>query len=164
MKNIIITFLLIAVFVGAFLFFGKKENKTVVYRDNKNLKPITIVPNKMQDPQCKMYIETQKHSAQVIMQDHKTYFFDDAGCMVLWLKDLGTKMKYYPYVFSEDTDKWIDATKACYKIGIHTPMHYGFGAYEHHDKECISYDDFKLKMYRGETMANPVIRKKYLGR
>jgi len=164
LKNFIITVVILAVVAGTFLFFGKKSETTVVFTDNKSLKPMDIVPNKMLDPQCKMYIETQKHSAEVITQDHKTYFFDDVGCMVLWLKNFKSKMKYFPYVFTEDTNKWVDATKACYKIGIHTPMHYGFGAFEHHDKECISYDDFKLKMYRGETMANPIIRKKYLGK
>jgi len=164
LKNILITVLLLGTFVGAFLFFGKSGDTAVVYKENHTLKPLMIEPNKMLDPQCKMYIETQKHSAQVVMQNHKSYFFDDVGCMVLWLKELGTKMMHYEYVFSEDTSEWIEAQKACFKIGIHTPMHYGFGAYEHHDKECISYDEFKLKMYRGETMENPLIRKKYLGK
>jgi len=155
---------MITIFVGAFLFFGKKSETTVVYRNNQNLKPINIIPNKMLDPQCKMYIKHQKDSAQVIMQDHRTYFFDDIGCMVLWLKNQKTKMRYYPYVFTEDTNRWIKADNACYKIGLHTPMHYGFGAYEKKDKKCISYKEFKLKMYRGENLANPIIRKKYLGK
>ena len=162
MKNLLITLVIITLFVGAFLFFGKKSE--TVYKNNQSLKPMNIVPNKMLDPQCKMYIEDQKHSAQVILQDHRTYFFDDIGCMVLWLKDMDKKVLYFPYVFTEDTHRWIDAKQACYKIGIHTPMHYGFGAFEKKDKDCISYEEFKLKMYRGETLANPVIRKKYLGK
>ena len=164
MKNFIITVVILALFAGAFLFFGNKSKTTVVYTKNETLKPMDIVPNKMLDPQCKMYIETQKHSAQVILQDHRTYFFDDVGCMVLWLKSFDSKMRYFPYVFTEDTHRWLEADKACYKIGIHTPMHYGFGAFEKKDDKCISYEDFKLKMYRGETLANPIIRKKYLGK
>ena len=164
MKNLIITVIILALFAGAFLFFGNKSKTTVVYTKNETLKPMDIVPNKMLDPQCKMYIETQKHSAEVILDDHRTYFFDDVGCMVLWLKNKKNLQNYHSYVFTEDTHRWLEANKACYKIGIHTPMHYGFGAYEKKMQGCISYDNFKLKMYRGETMANPIIRKKYLGK
>jgi len=164
LKNLLITIMIVALFAGAFIFFGKKSETTVVYKNNKDLKPMDIIPNKMLDPQCKMYIETPKHAAEVIMQDHKTYFFDDIGCMILWLKESATKMRHYDYVYSEDTNRWIKAEDACYKIGIHTPMHYGFGAYEKKDDKCIPFEEVKLKMYRGETLANPAIRKKYLGK
>ena len=39
-----------------------------------------------------------------------------------------------------------------------------FGAFEKKDDKCIPFEEVKLKMYRGETLANPIIRKKYLGK
>lgn len=46
-------------------------------------------------------------------------------------------------------------------------MGYGFAAYkikpEEKKSEMISFDEMLLKMYRGENMTNPLIRKKLLG-
>ena len=43
-------------------------------------------------------------------------------------------------------------------------MNYGFGAYEHKQNGYIDFDTVKIKMDNQETMANPKIRKKLLGK
>jgi len=42
-------------------------------------------------------------------------------------------------------------------------MHYGFGAREKKCKECINFDEMRIRMLRGENLTNPKIRKKLLG-
>ena len=163
MKKIIYTLVIFIIFIAILVIFGNKDNKNIVGH-NTDMQPLAIKPNKLQDPQCKMTIKTQKHSAQVAFANGKTYFFDDVGCMVLWLynqpnQNIDKKL----WVFSEDTKKWIDAKKAYYKLGLHTPMHYGFGAFEKKCNNCMSFEEMKLKMLRGENLTNPKIRKKYLG-
>ncbi len=42
-------------------------------------------------------------------------------------------------------------------------MGYGFGAYENKKEDVINFEEMLLKMYRGENLTNPHIRKKLLG-
>jgi hypothetical protein len=43
-------------------------------------------------------------------------------------------------------------------------MGYGFGAYEKKQAGFIDFQTMRLKVLRGETMNNPLIRKKLLGK
>ncbi len=119
--------------------------------------------NRTNDPQCAMVIKELRNSAQVISPDGKTWFFDDVGCMVLWLKDKPFKDSAKLWVYTVDTNRWIDAKEAKYGIKDHTAMHYGFGARERETNETISFEEMQLRMYRGENLTNPKIRKKLLG-
>ena len=164
MKKVIYTIIILAIFITILILFSNKDDKNIVGY-NKNMQPIDIKIDQIQDPQCKMTIKTQNHSAQVAFSNGKTYFFDDIGCMILWLKSQPkNNLNKRLWIFSEDTHKWIDAKNACYKLGSHTPMHYGFGGYEKvKDKECIDFETTKEMMLRGENLTNPILRKKYLG-
>ena len=93
----------------------------------------------------------------------KIHYFDDVGCMVLWSKENNVELKNMK-IFSNDTKKYIDASKAFYSINERTPMNYGFGAYENkNENTIIDFNEVKLRMLRGEHMANPKIRKQILG-
>jgi len=143
MKKVIYTFLILAIFVVILVVFGDKNSKVLVGK-NSDFNYVPITPNKVQDTYCKMTIRTQKHSAQVAFANHKTYFFDDVGCMVLWLhQQPKNNIPKKLWAFSEDTNRWIDATKACYKTGVHTTMHYGYGAFEKRGNECLTFDEVK---------------------
>ncbi len=91
----------------------------------------------------------------------KTYF-DDMGCLILWTKSEGKEPKS-AMVFSKDTKQYIKVTDAFYTINERTPMGYGFTAYEKPQEGSIKFDEVRLKMLRGEHMANPKIRKQILG-
>jgi hypothetical protein len=93
--------------------------------------------------------------------DKKTYF-DDMGCLVLWTKEQGVEPKE-AMVFTKDTKEYIKATQAFYTINERTPMGYGFTAYKKAQPQSITFDEVKLRMLRGEHMANPKIRKQILG-
>lgn len=110
-------------------------------------------------PQCNMPVPTSREYTSYLDSQH---YFDDMGCLILWTKAHGhnpSKAK----VFTKDTEKYIVATAAFYTINEKTPMGYGFSAYEHHQEESILFDEMKLRMLRGEHMANPKIRKHILG-
>ena len=118
----------------------------------------------IQCPQCKMEVETLTNCAQAVMRDGKTYVFDDVGCTILWMKENGlTKKDLVLWVYSHDTKKWIDMTKAYYSLTDTTPMGYGFGAYENKKEGLIGFEEMSLKMLRGENLTNPKIRKRLLG-
>ena len=115
-------------------------------------------------PQCNMELPESNIHTSSVEGNFKTEYFDDVGCMVLWMKknhiDLNSvNLK----VYSNDTKKYIDAKKAFYRFNEKTPMMYGFSAYEEKQENIIYYEEVMMKMLRGEHMANPKIRKQILG-
>lgn len=164
MKKIILySFPLIAI-IGI-LVLVKISNQSVLDIDNNEKIALEFKPNKVQCPQCNMFLVEKEHTAQAITIDNKTHFFDDPGCMVLWIEEnyKTSEKEIVKWVYALDTKKWIDAQKAFYSINDKTPMNYGFGAYEKTIDNAIDYSEMKLKMLRGENMTNPKIRKKILG-
>ncbi|WP_200762502.1 hypothetical protein [Nitrosophilus alvini] len=156
MKRVLYFFILIA-----FLISGCE--KIGVYKEgNKEGKALDFRPGEVQCVQCTMQVGSKEHSAQAVFPNGRTYFFDDIGCMVLWLEKQKNPLDIKLWVYTDDTHRYIDARKAWYKLGDKTPMNYGFGAYEHKKEGMIDFEEMKLKMLRGENMANPKIRKKFI--
>ena len=115
-------------------------------------------------PQCNMPLPKSNIHTSAISGNFGKEYFDDIGCMVLWMKKNSIDLKSVDItVFSNDTKKYIDATKAFYKFNENTPMHYGFSAYEESQDNSINFNEVYMRMLRGEHMANPKIRKQILG-
>ncbi|WP_331774271.1 hypothetical protein [Sulfurospirillum sp. 1612] len=162
-KKTILILLPILVLAGLF-YYKTTQNMTAEDIKNTDKVPLEFQDNKIQCPVCKMYLVGKTFSAQVITKDHKTHFFDDPGCVALWLESNKIDKKDVTiWIYTIDTKRYIDATKAHYSIYDYAdPMHYGFGAYEHNKKGFIDFDEMVLRMLRGENMTNPKIRKKIL--
>ena len=160
---IITTVMIVGVLAIILVSISKKEQPVTLVKGNSAFKPLPIKLNFTNDTECKMLIKSEKNAVEVIAPDGRTWFFDDPGCMVKWLKDKDFKDKAVIWVHTIDTNRWIDAKRAWYGVKDHTAMHYGFGAREKKCKECIDFDEMKLRMLRGENLTNPRIRKKLLG-
>lgn len=154
---------IIAVIVTLFLSLGQKQNMVVVKHGNDKKLPLEIEIGKYQDSDCGMVIDGLKYSSQVISPSGNTYFFHDHGGFIHWLEDKDFKNEAVIWVMAIDTRKWIRAEEAYYSLTEHTPMGYGFGAYEHDSSALVDYETMKLRMLRGETLNNPKIRKQLLG-
>ena len=157
----LIVFPLVA-FLG--LYFGLElKNQAPTQRINENKQPLEFQDNQVQCPQCAMYLVGKQHSVQLIDESKKTYFFDDIGCAILWLKDQKKELKGMTlWVYSLDTKRYIDGLRAHYLLGEETPMHYGFGAYENQHENTLGFEEMRLKMLRGENMTDPKIRQRFL--
>ncbi|MFK5881283.1 MAG: hypothetical protein QM482_03630 [Sulfurospirillum sp.] len=162
-KKIVLIVFPVLVILGLFYYKTQSDQKAEDIK-NTEMIPLKIIPNKMQDPQCHMYLSTQDFAVEVITKDYKTHFFDDPGCSILWMKGNKIDPKNVKiWAYTMDTKKWIDAKKAFYSISdFETPMHYGFGAHEKDRKGYIGFDEMRLRMLRGENMTNPKIRRKIL--
>ena len=163
MKKIIPILLIIAIIVIVGLSMSKKDTKLATIKGNLDKKVIKIIPNKYVDTKCAMTIKNENHACEAISPDGETWFFDDIGCLVLWLQGRDFKENATIYTHVEDTNSWIDAKKAWYVRDDSTPMHYGFGAREHKKDKMIDFESMQLMMLRGENLTNPKIRKKLLG-
>mgnify|MGYP000225839045 CR=1 FL=1 len=163
-----IPFIIIAtivfIIVILFLSLASKQNMIVIKEGNIERIPLKMELNKHQDSDCGMVIEDLDYASQVVAKDGKTWFFHDHGGFVHWLADKDFQDDVVIWVMSRDSQKWIDGKKAYYSLNDITPMGYGFGAYEFHKDGLVSYDVMRLKMLRGETMNNPLIKKQLLGR
>jgi len=161
--SIMLTISLLVVIAIIAISYLKKDAPITITKGNIAQKPLPIKLNKTNDTECAMLIKTEKNSAEVALKDGRTWFFDDPGCMVKWLKNKPFKDSAKLWVHTVDTSRWIDAKKAKYSIDYHSAMHYGFGSLEKGNDKAIDFKEMTLRMYRGETLANPKFRKKILG-
>ena len=150
--------------LGGLFWYMHLKNELPTDIKNSAKVPLEFKDNTVQCPQCHMYLVGKKHTAQIITSDLKTHFFDDVGCAILWLKEQKIEPQTITmWVFSNDTNRYIDAFKAFYSISDETPMHYGFGAYEHKSDDKIGFEQMRLNMLRGETMNDPKIKQHLKG-
>ena len=156
-------FILIIIIVALFLSMSSKKQMIVIYENNHEHVPIDIKLNHFQDTQCGMTITQKEDSVQAISPDGKTWFFDDIGCFALWFKNIKFQKEAILWVFSKDTKEYINAKEAWYSFTEKTVMGYGFAAYKNKKEGMIDFDEVLLRMYRGENLTNPLIRKKLLG-
>jgi len=63
----------------------EKYTKVVSGNDAQVALPIEF--GQYQDPECNMLIERIRDSAQAVSPKGKTWFFDDVGCLALWVED-----------------------------------------------------------------------------
>jgi len=158
-KIILFLFPIIAVLVIFSLL--KSTNPTEIVNTKKV--PLKFKDNKVQCPQCNMFLVGKKYTAQAITSDNKTHFFDDVGCMILWVEEnVKNTSGLIQWVYTLDSKKWIKANEAFYTLDEQTPMKYGFGAYEKNSQKKIVFEKMRLKMLRGENLTNPKIRKQIL--
>jgi len=152
-----------AVVMLIFISLATEEGAKYVYKGNSDKKPIIIKPKEYQCSECNMYIDNMKYLAEIIREDGVTYFFDDIGCVVLWLKN-NSSSNMIVITKTMDTNIWIDPKKAWYSKIDNEPMGYGFVSYQNKKDGFISYDEMKLLMLQGKTLHDPFVRKSLLGK
>jgi len=161
---LLIILLILGITAVIFVSMAKNDQPVTIIKGNTKMEALPLKVNFTNDPYCKMLITTQRNTSQVVSPDGKTWFFDDPGCMVLWLEDKAFKESANIWIYSIDTRQWIDARKAWYGRADKTAMHYGFGAREHKSEGSIDFETMVLYVQRGEHLGNPKIRKMLLGK
>jgi len=165
MKKIVINILtfvvVIAILVILLLSFGNDKESKYVYKGNTVHKIIKIKPKEYQCSECNMNIEDLDYAVELIAVNGNTYFFDDVGCVVLWLKNHSPKINKL-MVKTLDTHHWIEIKKAWYTRIAHDPMGYGFAALEKKKEGLVPYEEMKLLMLQGKHLHDPFIKKKLL--
>jgi len=160
---IVIIVLMLAIIATIFISMAKEDQPVTIVKGNMEMKPLPIKLNHTNDTQCAMLIKTERNAAQVAIPDGQTWFFDDPGCMVLWIEEKSFRHEAKLWVHTIDTERWIDAKTAYYGVADHTAMEYGFGAREKETNTTIDFEEMRLRMLRGENLTDPKIRKKLLG-
>ncbi len=162
MKPILLILVLILVITTIFSFLGKSQQMTVVYEGNSNRDSVSMTTGKFQCGECGMLINNLNFASQVVAPDGKTWFFDDHGCMAVWLSARPFKDEAIIWVKDLPSGEWIDGKLAWYSRDDQTPMSYGFGAYRTYGEGLIGFTHMQQAMLKGETMANLSFRKQLL--
>lgn len=166
MKKFLISFLTVvlggAVVMILFVSLAQQDGPKYVYKGNTAHKPITIKPKEYTCSECNMNIEDLDYQAEIITEDGVTYFFDDIGCVVLWMQNHTLKNPTI-ITMTLDTHRWIDVKKVWYTRTAPSPMGYGMAPYEHPKEGLISYDDMALLILQGKTLHDPFVKKTLLG-
>jgi len=160
--NILTIGIVIAVIVILLLSLGSEEGGRYVYKGNTAYQVIPVKVKEYQCSECGMDVEALDYAAQLITENGDTYFFDDIGCVVLWLENHSPDI-HIILTQTLDTHQWIDATKAWYSRIAPSPMGYGFAALEKQKEGLVPYEEMKLLMLQGKNLHDPFIKKKLLG-
>jgi copper chaperone NosL len=160
---LLVTLILATVIAILVVSRAQQVRQVTVFKGNTKQEPVEIVLNHFQDTQCGMLIERLQDSAQAAAPDGKTRFFDDVGCLALWLADNSHRDEMVLWVYTRDTKEWLDGRTAWYSRTDSTTMNYGFAAYREFQKDRISFAEMCRKMLRGENLTNPYTRKELLG-
>ena len=160
---VIVTVLMVATIALLVVSRAQQVKYLTVFKGNTSSQPVEIVLDHYQDTECGMLLEHLKDSAQAVAKDGKTWFFDDVGCLALWLEDNKHRDEMVLWVYTRDTEEWIDGRQAWYSRIDNTPMNYGFAAYGNQADDRIVFDEMFRKMLRGENLTNPYIKKELLG-
>jgi copper chaperone NosL len=75
---------------------------------------------------CKMLVSDKRYAGQVVDETGEHRFFDDIGCMVLWMD--ARKAPERAWARDSVAGTWVDARTAKYMQGARTPMDFGFEA------------------------------------
>ena len=167
MKKILINVLtfgiVIAVIVILLVSFGSSDGNRYVHKGNMTYQAINIKAKEYQCSECSMDVEDLEYAAQLIAKNGNTYFYDDIGCVVLWLENHSPDT-HIILTQTLDTHLWIDATKVWYSRIAPSPMGYGFAAVENRKEGLINYEEMKLLMLQGKNLHDPFVKKKLLGK
>ncbi|MDD2652715.1 MAG: hypothetical protein PHX44_06675 [Sulfurimonas sp.] len=158
-SSLFLVLVFVLLLISVFFFLASSKKMIVVQEGNSAQLPIEMEVGRFQDSDCGMVIDELKDASQVISSSGKSWFFHDHGGMIKWLEDKEFKESAKIWVMSRDTKEWTDAREAFYSVSDDTPMGYGFGAYKKKSNGYIDFATMRLRVLRGETLRNPLIKK-----
>lgn len=159
----LVTILILAIIALLVVSRARQVKHITVHKGNTQRVPVEILIGHHQDTQCGMTLDQLEDTAQAVAPDGRTWFFDDVGCLALWLGKHKNADEMMVWVYTRDSAEWIDGRLAWYSRTAKTTMGFGFAAHREAQPGFISFDDMVNRMLRGENLTNPYIRKELLG-
>ncbi|HIP60790.1 MAG TPA: hypothetical protein EYH01_10230 [Campylobacterales bacterium] len=96
---------------------------------------------------CKMVVSDRQYAAQTTdPTTGRAYYFDDIGCVVLWLEEdkIAWAERAIIWVTDVNSGEWINAREAKWSTISITPMAFGYAAHKAGSEprsEIIDYDE-----------------------
>lgn len=165
MKSSFATVLLLGVLALLIVTMDISESRVFVRHDNVQKEPLEIVLEKYICTESRVPIVDLFNSAQAVLPNGDTYFFNDIGNVLLWLGRQKNRDVIVVWVYAQDTNRYVLAQNAWYSRVEITPMGYGFGAYEFHlyGKSDYYFNEVQRFALRGETLLHPMVNSLLMG-
>jgi len=159
MKSSFATALLLGVLALLIVTMDISESRVLVRHGNTQKEPLEIVLENYICIESRVPIVELFNSAQAILPNGDTYFFNDVGNVLLWLGRQKDPEKIVVWVYAQDTERYVLAKDAWYSRVEITPMGYGFGAYEFRLYGTSDYYFKEVQGFalRGETLLHPMV-------
>ena len=114
--------------------------------------------------QCLMGIADSLWAVQTINSHGEVLWFDDIGCLNDNMKTPNWKKfkddgKIQIWVGNTEKGGWIDAKKAFFNYGKHTPMGYGYSAVSTPADTTFTFDQVMKRIDEGITMREEFLKK-----
>lgn len=114
--------------------------------------------------QCLMGIADSLWAVQSINSLGDVLWFDDIGCLFEYMRTDNWKkfvnhQKVQIWVGNTQNGGWIDAKKAYYNFGKHTPMGYGYSAVEKPNDSTFTFSQVQKRIEQGKTMREEFLKK-----
>lgn len=155
----LVTALLIVCVVVLVLALGSRQRHVTIWPDNPTRQPVPMEPGRFQDTQCAMTIDDLTQACQAVDGRGRTWFFDDVGCLALWLDRRRDRDEIVLWVHDAESGEWIDGRAAGYLLGGETVMGYGFVPYRDAPPGAVDFEQMLDMMVRGENLTDPYVRK-----
>jgi copper chaperone NosL len=91
---------------------------------------------------CSMLLSDRRFGAQLVSEGGDRRFFDDVGCMVVYVDERGIAPSH-AWVRDAETGRWLDARVARYATGASSPMGFGFEA---HAATGVDWEDMRASV------------------
>ena len=159
MKSSFATVLLLGVLALLIVTMDISESRVLVRHGNTQKEPLDIVLEQYICIESRVPIVDLFNSAQAVLPNGDTYFFNDVGNVLLWLERQKNKKEIVVWGYAQDTERYVLAKDAWYSRVEITPMGYGFGAYEYrlYGKSDFYFNEVQLFALRGETLLHPMV-------
>ncbi len=113
--------------------------------------------------QCLMGIADSLWAVQAINAQGDVLWFDDIGCLFEYMqsdnwKKFVNNQKVQLWVGDSENGGWIDAQKAYYNFGKHTPMGYGYSAVPVANDSTFTFDQIQKRIKEGKTMRESFLK------
>jgi hypothetical protein len=106
--------------------------------------PVEPAWGKQSCAHCAMLLGDRRFGAQIVTADGERRFFDDVGCLVVYLEERrGAPAR--AWVRDADGARWIDARSARYTPGAATPMDFGFEARAASAPQGVSWEEMRAR-------------------
>lgn len=102
----------------------------------KDLVPVAIDEKNDKCVQCNMAVLDDQFATEVVLENGKTYTFDDIGCMFKWVDENPDQKIAARFVRDYESEKWIKVEEATYVYdeSIKTPMAYNVISFSNEKK------------------------------
>ena len=118
-------------------------------------KPVEINPEMDTCANCNMSVADNQFATEIILENGKTFVFDDIGCMFNWTDENPDKEINKSFVRDYQTNEWIDVEESYFVYGedIKTPMSFNVISFEDQSNakkfveesggELLTYEDLQ---------------------